>query len=135
MSSKDADLVVSKMAQYEDIFVSMMLSEEIGLQLPDEDDGMLLTDSFVMFLSFACLGALPLLVFFLGPMELLGDERLFVSAVAVSSLVLFILGSMKSSFSSASWFYAGFEALMHGLVCSITAYFIGSSIVNLIAFI
>jgi hypothetical protein len=42
MSKADATLVASKMAQYDSLFVSLMVSEELGLQLPDDNDAALI---------------------------------------------------------------------------------------------
>jgi hypothetical protein len=35
MGKKDADLVVTKMAKYEDFFVRLMMSEELGSNMTD----------------------------------------------------------------------------------------------------
>lgn len=135
MAHKDAELVVSKLATYEDIFVGLMLSEELGLQVPNEDDAMLLTDAFIMFLSFAALGICPLIILCLGPMNLFSDQDLFYIAIFISLVILFILGSMKSSFSTSSWIYSGLESLILGAICSFLAFFVGASVINVIAYI
>ncbi|CAE7649898.1 VIT2, partial [Symbiodinium microadriaticum] len=38
MGAADAELVVKKMAEYEEFFVNLMVTEELGLQVPDEDE-------------------------------------------------------------------------------------------------
>jgi VIT1/CCC1 family predicted Fe2+/Mn2+ transporter len=134
MPHKDAELVVSKLAQYEDIFVGLMLSEELGLQLSYEDDAMLLTDAFVMFLAFASLGIVPLIVFAAGPLNIFSDEDQYTASVVLSLVVLFVLGSLKSKFGSGNWLYCGFESLALGGACAGVSYFVGESIMKFISY-
>eukprot|EP00978_Attheya_sp_CCMP212_P040752 scaffold225773_cov24-Attheya_sp.AAC.1 len=37
MSPPDAESVITTMAKYQDFFVDMMMTEELGLQVPDDD--------------------------------------------------------------------------------------------------
>ena len=69
MGKVDAELCVAKMAQYETFFVNLMVTEELGLRLPDDDDGKLLTDAFLMTVSFGLFGSLPLVVYFFGSFQ------------------------------------------------------------------
>ena len=123
MEKADAHLVVSKLAQYEEIFVGMMVTDELGLALPEDDDATLLTDAFVMFLSYACIGALPLLVYFLGPH--LPESSVFSLSISIATLLTFMLGAVKSFFSSVSWIYSGLEATRVGLACAFLAFAAG----------
>jgi vacuolar iron transporter family protein len=99
MSTPDAEIVVKKMAEYEEFFVNLMVTEELGLQLPDEDDVGLLKDGLVMFLSFAFFGTIPLLPFLLGLLHMdISDQTIAMVAVGATALALFLLGSIKSTF-------------------------------------
>ena len=64
MSHEDAVLVINTMAKYKDFFVDVMMTQELELQVPEEDH---VQESFkegvVMFCSFAAFGAMPLSVF------------------------------------------------------------------------
>ena len=111
-----------------------MLSEELGIQLSYEDDAMLLTDAFVMFLAYACMGVIPLLALTVGPFNVLSEENQYFISVVLSLVILFILGSMKSKFGSGSWYCCGFETVALGLACAITSYFIADAISRAIAF-
>eukprot|EP01038_Epipyxis_sp_PR26KG_P007404 gene7404-10093_t len=135
MSHVDAELVVNRMAQYESFFVTLMVSEELGLQLPDDDDAMLLTDAFIMFLSFALCGAIPLFFFTMGPLELMNDNQLYTIASLSSIIILFVLGVVKSTYSSANWLYSGLESMILGIICCTVSYFLGATVMDLIAFI
>ena len=48
---KDTELVLSKMAKYENFFVRLMMSEQLGSQLTEVDDtAVLIKDASVVFL-------------------------------------------------------------------------------------
>lgn len=134
MSRRDAELVVSKMAQYESFFVGLMVSEDLGLQLPEDSDAILLTDAFVMLFSYAAAGAIPVLVYCLvsaattsstGTSSVVSNHVLFLTSAGVGLLVLSVLGVVKSTFSSSNWFQAAVESIILGGVCSAAAYFLG----------
>jgi DNA damage-binding protein 1 len=99
MSKPDAETVVNKMAQYEGFFVNQMVTEELGLQPPEDDDFTLLVDAFVMIFSYALLGSIPILIF-LSPLYLpsLSTRDLFTTSAVLTGLILYILGSVKSTF-------------------------------------
>ena len=131
MTRKDAELVVTKMAQYENFFVGLMVSEELGLQIPEGDDAELLSDAFVMFLSFCLCGALPIIFYVLGYLEVFSEHDLFILSSSFSLFVLLILGMVKSTFSSASVFYSAFEALSMGIIAASISYVAGAILTDL----
>jgi vacuolar iron transporter family protein len=133
MGKADAELCVGKMAQYEGFFVNLMVTEELGLQLPEDDDAVLLTDAFIMSMAFAGFGCLPLIVYCFGQWDIADDKSMFYVALVISAFFVFILGSTKSSFSSVFWVYSGIETVLVAAASSIIAYGVGSLIVKLIA--
>jgi DNA damage-binding protein 1 len=102
MSRQDAESVVNKMAQYDGFFVNLMVTEELGLQPPEDDDLMLLVDASVMLFSFAVFGFVPLLIYGVTPLyaESLSTEGLYTTTAVVSAVAVFSLGSIKSTFRS-----------------------------------
>ena len=78
MSRVDAEIVVNKMAQYEDLFVTIMINEELGFGLPDDDDGFLLKDAFVMCLSYLAFGSIPVGLFFVAGLYKVDSESTLV---------------------------------------------------------
>jgi len=80
-----------------------------------------------MFCAFAFFGSLPLLGYVIIPAAFpdLPEEALFTSACVVTGLVLFVMGCVKSMFSSTHWFVSGTETLMLGGACATVAYVIG----------
>lgn len=132
MGKADAELCVGKMAQYEGFFVNLMVTEELGLQLPEDDDAVLLTDAFIMSMAFACFGSLPLIVYCFGQWDIADDKNMFYFAVLITAVLVFMLGSTKSSFSSVFWVYSGVETLLVAAATSGVAYALGSVIVKIL---
>ena len=128
MSPDDAKLVVETMAKYKDFFVDVMMTQELELQVPEENH---ITESMkegvVMFCAFAFFGALPLLGYaiFPGLFPGLSSDSLFLTACIVTAVVLFFMGSIKSFFSSQHWFKSGMETLLLGGACATVAFTIG----------
>jgi len=80
-----------------------------------------------MFCSFAFFGVLPLLGYVLFPSAFPGmtEDELFASACIVTGVVLFFLGSVKSTFCASHWLTSGMETLLLGGACATVAYTIG----------
>ena len=124
MSREDAENVIETLAKYKDFFVDIMMTQELGLQVPEEDhvtesiregalrfswqpkqtahlpDNLIFPEGVIMFASFAFFGALPLIGYVVFPsvFPTLSENQLFVCACAVTGFVLFFLGSVKSRF-------------------------------------
>ena len=124
MNREDATSVVNKMAQHEAFFISLMVTEGLGLQPPEEEDGNLVVEAFILFCSYVGFGCLPLVVLYAGHDQMSGDN-LYTSAGICMGVLLFVLGSAKGSFSSSSWLYFAMESLIFGLSCAIISYTVG----------
>ncbi|CAB9496029.1 Vacuolar iron transporter 1 [Seminavis robusta] len=135
MGAADAEMVVKTMSKYKDFFVDIMMSQELQLQVPEEDH---VTESmkegFVMFCSFAFFGALPLLGYVIIPSMYpeLGEHELFVTACVVTGCVLFLMGSIKSFFCSQHWLKSGLETFFLGGACATVAFTVGQFVDQLI---
>lgn len=130
MGRKDAELVVSKMAQYESFFVSLMITEELGTPLPEENDWALFFDAFIMFFAFGLFGCIPVSVYLLGENNSFSDIMLLEYSVLISIALLCVLGIVKSTYSSSNIYYAIVETLGLGLICSSVSFAVGSILVN-----
>mmetsp|Transcript_23159 Transcript_23159/g.34190 ORF Transcript_23159/g.34190 Transcript_23159/m.34190 type:complete len:279 (+) Transcript_23159:256-1092(+) len=131
MSHEDSELVVKTMSKYKDFFVDIMMTQELELQVPEEDH---VAESFreglIMFSSFAFFGSLPILGYVVFPslFPQMSDNQLFGCACAVTGCVLFLLGSVKSTLCASNWFTSGVETLLLGGACATVAYTIGQII-------
>mmetsp|Transcript_3465 Transcript_3465/g.3277 ORF Transcript_3465/g.3277 Transcript_3465/m.3277 type:complete len:280 (-) Transcript_3465:215-1054(-) len=135
MDREDAAIVVKTMSKYKDFFVDVMMAEELALQVPAKDHTKeSLKEGIIMFLSFAFFGTFPLLGYVIIPTSFphLGPEVLFRCACAVTGVVLFIMGCVKSRFSNSHWIICGLETLLLGGTCATVAYTIGQLVDGLI---
>lgn len=134
MGKEDATTIIKIMSKYKDFFVDTMMTEELGLQVPEEDH---VIESFkegiVMFFAFATLGSFPLLGYVIIPASFpsLGTNILFLSAIIVTGAVLFGMGCVKSLFSPIKWYWCGIETLVLGGVCATVAFCIGQFVEGL----
>jgi len=128
MTKADAKVVVETMAKYKDFFVDVMMLHELELMVPDKNHVQeSMKEGVIMFCSFAAFGAMPLLGYVIIPVSFpdLDEQVLFKAACAVTGLMLFFLGSLKSKVSASNWFYSGCETLLLGGTCATTAFTIG----------
>jgi DNA damage-binding protein 1 len=135
MGRKDAELVIKTMSNYKDMFVDIMMAEELELKVPDDDHVKeSIKEGFVMFCSFAIFGSFPLLGYVIIPVSFpeLGEGSLFISACIVTGVVLFIMGCIKSLFSTSRWYWCGTETLLLGGACATVAYTIGQYVDTLV---
>ena len=126
MSREDAETVIKLMAPHRSFFVEIMTVEELGLSIPDEDDNPW-KDGFVTLTSFVVFGTVPLLGFSIIPLLVphITDHELFVAALALTIMALFVLGAIKSMFSAKTALRSGFEMVAIGLFVASVAYYIG----------
>ncbi|GBG25424.1 Vacuolar iron transporter 1 [Hondaea fermentalgiana] len=118
-----AQVVVKTMAKYKEFFIDIMMCEELQLKVPGPDENPY-KDGVVTFFSFLIFGTMPLLGYLIVPLVVpdVSSSVLFITAVIVTMLVLFILGSFKSAFSASSWWYSGLEFLLLGSAVASTSY-------------
>mmetsp|Transcript_24832 Transcript_24832/g.51620 ORF Transcript_24832/g.51620 Transcript_24832/m.51620 type:complete len:286 (-) Transcript_24832:97-954(-) len=128
MTPEDAKLVIETMAKYKDFFVDVMMSQELELQVPEENHVVeSMKEGVVMFCAFAFFGALPLLGYVIFPSLFpgLSSDYLFLSACVVTGVVLFLMGCIKSFFTSQQALQSGMETLLLGGACATVAFTIG----------
>jgi len=106
------DLVTSR----EENWVDTMLTEEHGLALVKRSP---VTAALSTFAAFVICGAVPLLPFVLG----LPDAA--VLATVMTALVFFGIGSVKSMWSTYSWWRSGGETLIIGMLAALLAFVVG----------
>ena len=128
MEEPDARMVIEKMAKYKEFFVDVMMAEELQLQVPEDthrSDSM--KEGCVMFTSFALFGLMPLLGYVIIPscFPSLDESALFISACVTTGVVLFVMGCVKSVFSTSNFMVSGMETLMLGGACASVAYWVG----------
>ena len=124
MGAADAELAVARMAAYPAFFVNVMVSEELGMVIED-DDAALLSDGFVNVLSFASVGGLPVVLFtLLAAVMQDPSNSVYPLALAASAALAFGLGSSKGHFAagSGSSVALGVETVVVLCVCAAAAF-------------
>merc|ERR1711959_246314 len=99
MSRSDAEIVIRTMAKYEDFFIDRMMVDELDLKVPEPDENPWF-DGLVTFCSFVFFGIFPLLAYACTVGSALEERVLFSISIALTLVMLFVLGICKSMFAS-----------------------------------
>jgi len=110
------DKLVELITSRKDHWIDTMLTEEHGLAPIQRSPR---TAAASTFAAFVICGAVPLLPYALG---LAGSA---VTATAGTALVFFLIGSVKSLWSTVSWWRSGLETLVIGMAAAGLAYAVG----------
>ncbi len=105
------------------IWVKMMLNHEFNII---EENVNPVKGATVTFLSFLAIGLIPLLGYASQSLTGLEEDQLFIGTAAATLFALFIVGTVKSRFSSRHWLVTGTQtALIGGLAAGIS-YVVGA---------
>ncbi|MEO9873582.1 MAG: VIT1/CCC1 transporter family protein [Anderseniella sp.] len=107
---------VEAVTSSEETWINTMLVDEYGLTTNLRSP---LKSGLATMASFVLFGSIPLAPFLLG----LADA--FVIALAMTFLAFFVIGTIKSNWSLATWWQSGLETLAIGLTASGLAYGVG----------
>jgi len=111
-------------------WVHMMLHHEFHIL---EDNINPKMGGLATFVAFILIGLVPLCAYLLQPLLNLTDEQAFLSTILGTIGALFIVGTVKTRFSSRHWFFAGLETAAVGGVAALVAFFVGQLLQGLIA--
>ncbi len=120
----DLERAVDIITESHERWVQVMLEEEHGAPKMDRSA---IKSGFVTFGAFFVCGAVPLLPFVFG-----GAEGALAVATVMTALTFFGIGSMKSKWSTASWWKSGFETLAIGMIAAGVAYGVGMALKGLV---
>ncbi len=121
-SQKDATTLVSILSKKKELWIDVMLQDEIGITPSTESP---LRNATVTFVSFILIGSISLLFYVLGYIYPTFLEHAFLYSSILTGLTLFILGAAKVSVTARNWFVSGFEMFCVGGFAAIVAYGIG----------
>ncbi len=117
------EAVVEAVTSDPDLWIDMMMSEEHGLGGIRRSP---VHAGLATFAAFFVFGAVPLVPF------VFGMEGSAWIATFLTAVVFFIIGALKSRWSTRTWFYSGFETLVIGLIAAGLAWLIGWSLQGLV---
>jgi vacuolar iron transporter family protein len=115
-AGNDLERVVELITSDQDRWVRTMLTEEYGLPLEPRSAW---KAALATFSAFAICGLIPLLPF------LFGLRAAFALSIVLTAVVFFVIGSIKSRWSTASWWRSGISTLLVGGIAAGLAYFVG----------
>lgn len=112
----DLDRVVELITSNNDRWVRTMLTEEYGLPLEPRSAWKAASTTFS---AFAICGVVPLIPF------LFGLREAFAISMILTAVVFFVIGSIKSRWSTVSWWRSGLSTLLVGGIAAALAYAVG----------
>jgi VIT1/CCC1 family predicted Fe2+/Mn2+ transporter len=113
---EELERVVDLITADRERWVRTMLTEEYGLPLEIRSP---LSAALSTFISFVLCGLAPLLPF------IFKMPRAFLISCALTGLVFFSIGSVKSKWSTESWLKSGLKTLLVGAIAAGLAYTVG----------
>lgn len=117
LSGRVLDDATDAIAEDPEKWVDLMLTDEYGLSPTDPAP---LAAAFATFIAFLFAGSVPLLPF------ILNLPNPFLVATLATGAVFFAIGSGKSHWSLAPWWWSGMETLAIGSVAAFIAYLVGT---------
>jgi VIT1/CCC1 family predicted Fe2+/Mn2+ transporter len=103
-------------------WIEFMIAEEYGLAQNVRSP---MKAAWTTFVSFVLFGAVPLVPF------VFGLPSAFAISLAVTLIVFFVIGSLKSRVLAVSWWRGGLETLVTGGLAAAMAYAVGVFLKNL----
>ena len=124
-TAEDASIIINIMTkpEHKDFFVDHMMIQELEL-MPLDTYNNFIFDALITLLSFMFFGSIPLFAFILFD-ELLNNNAAFGIACLITSITLFLLGSLQSKFSNKPWYISGLFVTGNGIIACSIAYLIG----------
>ena len=121
ISKKNATQIVDKMANHKEAFVDIMMVEELGINQSNENP---IHNAIVTFFSFISFGVIPLLIYLLAQVISI-KSNLFIFAIILTGITLFVLGAVKTHITKKNWLMSGLETLIIGAIAATVSYGIG----------
>lgn len=119
----DLQRVVDLVTADRERWVQTMLTDEYGLPHAVRSPWIAAVSTFTAFLI--C-GLVPLLPY------LFGTDQSLATSATLTAIVFFTIGSIKSRWSTSSWWQSGLTTLVVGIVAASLAYFAGVVVKRLI---
>jgi vacuolar iron transporter family protein len=125
----DLERVVEVITADRDLWVSTMLSEELGLGGAAPSP---LRAGATTFLAFIVVGSFPLVVFAIDAIASGGVAHAFAWSAAMTGVAFFAVGSLKARFVEQAWWRAGLETFAIGGAAAALAYAAGALLASVV---
>jgi VIT1/CCC1 family predicted Fe2+/Mn2+ transporter len=114
---KDLELIVKRICSDKQIWLDVMMEEELKLEKPTENP---VKNAAVVGFSAIVGSLLPVIPFFLMPIK-----SAIIGSVVFAAVVLFTVGVVKSKFTVVGWARSGTELAIIGTVSALVGFAIG----------
>ena len=114
--SSKIEATVDAITTNRETWINFMLLEEYGVSTNSKNP---LHAGLMTFVAFLVCGIVPLLPF------LIGTANPFVQASVATGFTFFLIGTFKSKWSLASWWWSGLETFIIGSIAGLLAYAVG----------
>jgi len=121
-SGKQLDDAVEIITSNQDVWVDTMMKDEFGIF---EDHTSPLKSAIVTFISFNLIGFIPLLAYVLSYFSDSFKSNTFTLSIVLTSIAIFIVGSVTGRVVGIRWLFSGFETLLIGGAAAVIAYYVG----------
>ncbi|GAM17871.1 hypothetical protein SAMD00019534_010460, partial [Acytostelium subglobosum LB1] len=129
MNQDDAVVVVDLLSKYRDLFVDIMMAEELNL-IPVELHLSPMETGLTAMISFLIFGLVPLTPFFFSHLIYSELQRniAFPLFILIVELELFLIGALKSKFYVGTWWGEGLISAWNGVVSILVSLVVGHSL-------
>lgn len=122
-SEEDAKKLVEIYSKDDERFVDVMMVDELGILMDDDDKWGSLKQGAVMFLAFVCFGVCPLLAYLSGKGQ--GLDYIFGISCAITGVALLILGAMKGMLTNMNPPLTALVMLLNGSISGGVSFGVG----------
>lgn len=126
---KDLTRATKVITSNPEVWVDLMMKNEF--KMPHENISPVKGAS-ATFISFVLIGFIPLFVYTFSPIFQLSEKIAFIATSLATLSALFLVGIVKSKFSTRNWFVSGLETSLIGGIAATIAYLIGYLLKTLI---
>ena len=130
LNEDDADIIVEILSRNPEIWVDMIMSQELCLENVDQtpwENGLIIFAGFIIF------GFFPLIPYVIGVSYGI-SKGLFEFSLFFTIVGLFLLGMMRTRFTGKKFFISAIESISIGLFASFCSYLM-ARIIHILSFI
>ncbi|MFP4402398.1 MAG: VIT1/CCC1 transporter family protein [Candidatus Nanoarchaeia archaeon] len=121
-SKEDSQKLAQTFSHNPKAWLDFKLKEELEM---NEDESSPLKNAFATFFSFLFFGFMPLFIYVISLITFIEDTTKLIISIILTGITMFLLGTLKSLFSTKHWFRSGLEILILGGVAASVAYGVG----------